>query len=173
MVKSVRASSRRPAWRNRVRWAALREGRDCPICLGAPPADQVAELPTAWVTAPASAPLPGYACVISKRHVVEPFDLPNRQRARFWEDAMVVAEALTDLFHPVKMNYEIHGNTIPHLHVHLFPRFRGDPYEGGPIDPSHASFVRSPVQVDKIRRSILRRVGGARGRRKGRSGISR
>jgi diadenosine tetraphosphate (Ap4A) HIT family hydrolase len=22
----------------------------------------------------------------------------------------------------VKLNYEIHGNTIPHLHMHLYPR---------------------------------------------------
>ncbi|MGB6535125.1 MAG: hypothetical protein WBF58_04100 [Xanthobacteraceae bacterium] len=32
------------------------------------------------------------------------------------------------------MNYEIHGNTIPHLHLHIFPRYRGDPFEGRPID---------------------------------------
>ena len=35
----------------------------------------------------------------------------------------------------VKLNYEIHGNTIPHLHVHIFPGYVGDPFEGGPIDP--------------------------------------
>jgi diadenosine tetraphosphate (Ap4A) HIT family hydrolase len=34
------------------------------------------------------------------------------------------------------MNYEIHGNTIPHLHVHLFLRYKGDPFEGGPINSS-------------------------------------
>ena len=73
---------------------------------------------------------------------------------------MVAAEALTALFHPVKMNYEIHGNTIPHLHVHLFPRFRGDPHEGGPIDPDKASFVRTPREISKIRRAILNRAAG-------------
>ena len=28
-----------------------------------------------------------------------------------------------------KMNYEVHGNTIPHLHMHFFPRYAGDPFE--------------------------------------------
>ena len=35
----------------------------------------------------------------------------------------------------VKLNYEIHGNTIPHLHMHLFPRYVGDVFENRPIDP--------------------------------------
>ena len=26
------------------------------------------------------------------------------------------------------------NNTLPHLHVHLFPRYRGDPFEEGPIN---------------------------------------
>ena len=35
----------------------------------------VAELSFSWVTAPREAPLPGYACVVAKRHVEEPFHL--------------------------------------------------------------------------------------------------
>jgi len=35
----------------------------------------------------------------------------------------------------VKINYEIHGNSIPHLHMHFFPRYRGDQFEGGSINP--------------------------------------
>jgi len=26
------------------------------------------------------------------------------------------------------------NNTLPHLHVHLLPRYKGDPFEEGPID---------------------------------------
>lgn len=36
--------------------------------------------------------------------------------------------------HAVKINYEIHGNTIPHLHVHPYPRFCDDPFPGQPVD---------------------------------------
>jgi diadenosine tetraphosphate (Ap4A) HIT family hydrolase len=50
-------------------------------------------------------------------------------------DLQRVAGALQEITGAVKMNYEIHGNTSPHLHVHLFPRYRGDPFENGPINP--------------------------------------
>ena len=32
------------------------------------------------------------------------------------------------------MNYEIHGNTLPHLHIHLYPRQVDDAFVGRPID---------------------------------------
>jgi diadenosine tetraphosphate (Ap4A) HIT family hydrolase len=114
----------------------------------------VYESAATWVSAPVEAPLPGYLCVVSKRHVVEPFDLPAHEMRAFWEDAMRTACALYGLVRPIKMNYEIHGNTIPHLHLHLFPRYAGDPYTGRPIDPSRASFVRSQDELDRLRAAL-------------------
>ena len=49
-------------------------------------------------------------------------------------DLRRVAAALQEITGAVKLNYEIHGNTIPHLHVHLFPRYKGDAFEDGPIN---------------------------------------
>jgi diadenosine tetraphosphate (Ap4A) HIT family hydrolase len=113
----------------------------------------IANLAVAWVTAGTNAPLPGYACVVAKRHVVEPYELAERERAAFWEDCMVAARGLADLFQPVKMNYEIHGNTIPHLHMHLYPRYVGDPYEGRSID-NQARFTRTVWDIDRITQAI-------------------
>jgi diadenosine tetraphosphate (Ap4A) HIT family hydrolase len=107
------------------------------------PLDVVAELAASWVSAPAAAPLPGYACLVSKRHVVEPFELPSEERATFWEETMTVARALASLYEPVKMNYEIHGNVVPHLHVHLYPRYEGDPYGTGAPGRREESFTRT------------------------------
>jgi diadenosine tetraphosphate (Ap4A) HIT family hydrolase len=126
----------------------------CPICANGQPLDVVAELATTWITAQADAPLPGYACVVSKRHVVEPFELPGPELDAFWHEAMLAARTVSELYRPTKMNYEIHGNTIPHLHLHLYPRFADDPYVGGPIDPRLASFSRSPEQLRAIRRAF-------------------
>ena len=44
----------------------------------------------------------------------------------------------------VKLNYDIHGNTIPHLHLHLFPRHAGDPFENQPINPRVVEPVYGP-----------------------------
>ena len=93
---------------------------DCPICQRGRPLDVIKDGETVWITAGPEAPLPGYVCVVAKRHVDEPFDLPDNDRAQFWEETMAVAKALAGLLGPKKMNYEIHGNTIAHLHVHVF-----------------------------------------------------
>jgi diadenosine tetraphosphate (Ap4A) HIT family hydrolase len=131
-------------------------GDACPICAAGRPLDAIAELAVSWVTAAAEAPLPGYACVVARRHVVEPFELPPAERAAFWEDAMLAARVLHELYEPAKLNYEIHGNTVPHLHMHLFPRFAGDPYVGGPIDPRRASFTRTPDELERLAAAFAR-----------------
>ena len=86
------------------------------------------------MTLPPTTPLPGYVCLVAKRHVREPFQLPDSERRAFWDDVDRVASALHASLRPEKLNYEIHGNTIPHLHLHLFPRWKGDRFEGRPID---------------------------------------
>jgi len=87
----------------------------------------------------------GYVCLISRIHAVELHDLPETDALGFMQDAQRVSRALAATTGAVKLNYEIHGNTLPHLHMHLFPRYRGDMFEGGPIDPKT---VRQPVYAE-------------------------
>ena len=142
---------KRAAWVDPERWRALRDGTGCPICLAGAPRDVIADWPTTWVTAGRETPLPGYACVVSKRHVVEPFELSGGERQSFWDEAMAAARTLDELFAPVKLNYEIHGNVIPHLHLHLWPRFEDDPYDTGALRPRDAVFVRTEDELERMR----------------------
>ena len=57
-------------------------------------------------------------------------------------DVQRASKAAHEITGAVKMNYEIHGNTIPHLHLHLFPRYVGDPFKNQLINPR---LVRTPV----------------------------
>ena len=143
------------AWTDPELWRSLRDGSACPICLRGSPRDVIAEFPVTWVSAGSDAPLPGYACVVSKRHVVEPYELPAAEQAAFWDEVTTAAATLVDLFQPLKMNYEIHGNVIPHLHVHLYPRYAGDPYTTGALRPRNASFTRSQDDLDRIGEAML------------------
>ena len=100
---------------------------DCPICETIRdrglPQDAIAELATCWVTSGyPKPPIPGYACVVAKRHVEEPYELDDEDGAAYWLDIMRAARALAAVTAPRKLNYEIHGNTVPHLHAHLLPR---------------------------------------------------
>ena len=46
---------------------------------------------------------------------------------------VAVARALIARYQPLKMNYETLGNSLPHLHTHLVPRFTDDPRPGQPF----------------------------------------
>lgn len=121
-------------WNNNE-WADLCSGKACPICLEGKPHGIVAELETSYLTSTEASPMKGYCCLIFKRHVVELYELATEEAAALMRDIQQTSRVIQEISGAVKMNYEIHGNTIPHLHVHLFPRYKGDPFEGGPINP--------------------------------------
>ncbi|MEV5714389.1 HIT family protein [Amycolatopsis mediterranei] len=76
----------------------------------------------------------GYTLVIWRgRHVVEPFELSESETQAYWKATLTVAKALATFYRPLKMNYETLGNTVPHLHTHLLPRFTEDPAPGRPF----------------------------------------
>lgn len=148
-------------WADADEWSRRRTPSGCIICVSGAPLDVIAETASCWVTAEADAPLPGYVCVVSKSHVCEPYELSPQEQIAFWADSMEVAAAVAELHSPVKMNYEVHGNTLPHLHLHLFPRQRNDPYVGGPIDPRRASFHRSDAEIAALRAAVAARIESA------------
>jgi diadenosine tetraphosphate (Ap4A) HIT family hydrolase len=76
----------------------------------------------------------GYTLVIWRgRHVNEPTELDEAQAAGYWAEVLAVARALIRVYAPLKMNYETLGNSVPHLHTHLLPRFIDDPRPGQPF----------------------------------------
>ena len=76
----------------------------------------------------------GYSIVIWRgRHVAEPMELDADEATGYWSEVLAVARALQARFRPVKMNIEMLGNTLPHLHTHLRPRYQDDPAPFGPL----------------------------------------
>jgi len=76
----------------------------------------------------------GYTLVIWRgRHVNEPTELDETEASGYWAELLAVARALISVFMPLKMNYETLGNSLPHLHTHLVPRFEVDPRPGQPF----------------------------------------
>jgi diadenosine tetraphosphate (Ap4A) HIT family hydrolase len=78
--------------------------------------------------------LKGTCYLITKEHYVELFDLDDVALLGFMKEVQVAARALKEATQAMKINYELHGNTAPHLHMHLFPRYIEDPFAGIPID---------------------------------------
>jgi diadenosine tetraphosphate (Ap4A) HIT family hydrolase len=147
-------------WNDPDRWSALCSGEACPICRQTEPLDVVAKLESSWVTMAEAAPVRGYVCLVSQTHVVDLHDMAETTAAAFMGDARKVSKAIATVTGAVKINYEIHGNTIPHLHMHFFPRYRGDQFEGQPINPKLAiQPVYRPGEFEEIRDAFVLALG--------------
>ena len=69
----------------------------------------------------------GYCVLVSRTHHTELHQLAPSTRHAFLEEMILLAHAIDITFEPRKMNYELLGNQVPHLHWHLFPRSGDDP----------------------------------------------
>jgi diadenosine tetraphosphate (Ap4A) HIT family hydrolase len=90
-------------------------------------ARRVALLPTAVAVLGNDQYYRGYTLVIARRHATELYHLPDALSTAYFQDMLRVARAIDRAFSPRKMNYELLGNTVAHLHWHLFPRYAADP----------------------------------------------
>ena len=71
---------------------------------------------------------PGHSLVISKRHVPSFFDTSPKERNSLVSLIETAKDLLEQKYHPSAYNIGISdgsaaGQTIPHLHVHLIPRY--------------------------------------------------
>ena len=83
------------------------------------------------------APTAGYTVVIWRgRHVAEPTELDEDEWQEFWREVLLVARVLEAHYEPAKVNYQLLGNGVPHLHVHIVLRHWDDPAPNGPLPAS-------------------------------------
>ncbi len=109
-------------------------GTDCLICqrialarLGQNPYF-VAELPTSIVVVGDHQFHRGYTLVLLKDHVKELHDLGSERACDHFAEVMRVGRAVVAAFRPTwTINYASYGNTAPHVHWHIFPRYAHDP----------------------------------------------
>src|SRR5581483_7820806 len=112
---------------------------DCLFCrkLGAlaslPPEEVVWQFPHAVVLLGAWQYYTGYCVVVARRHASELSQLGDDERRAYLDEMCLVARAIEQTFRPLKMNYELLGNQVPHLHWHLFPRRADDPETLKPV----------------------------------------
>lgn len=77
----------------------------------------------------------GYTVVAWRgRHVSEPTELTDEEATGYWLEVLRVARGIEQLYRPAKLNIQILGNAVPHLHTHVIPRYLTDPSPGAPPD---------------------------------------
>lgn len=73
----------------------------------------------------------GHVLIIPRRHCADYFELTSDEQTACWRIVTELKIILTEKFHPDGFNIGINvneaaGQTIPHVHIHLIPRYNGD-----------------------------------------------
>lgn len=73
----------------------------------------------------------GHTLVIPRLHVASIFDLGPAEQAAVWDLVAHVRAQLTDTLHPDAFTVGTNdgvaaGQTVPHAHIHVIPRWNGD-----------------------------------------------
>ena len=132
-------------------WDARKRGEGCWFCSG-----QLGKPFYAGAVGDAHlerhAVAPGHAIVVFRgRHVADFTKLTAAEVASYWQDVHTVARMIEHVFAPCHMNYQLLGNMVPHLHVHLVPRYLDDAAPGRPLP-----FEPKPVDSAEFDRQIQR-----------------
>jgi diadenosine tetraphosphate (Ap4A) HIT family hydrolase len=136
---------------------------DCPFCrkltrLGElPPEELVWQFPRSVALLGDWQIYPGYCVLVARTHAAELSQLPPAECRDFLDEMCRLAAAIERAFPPRKLNYELLGNQIPHLHWHLFPRPADD---ADPLRPVWFTLERakeSPAEDARLRAGPLPR----------------
>ena len=109
----------------------LGEGEACRFCLSKPSRRIMVEGKygfAAWDRHPASE---GHFLVMPYRHFADYFDITDEEREELWRLVAEGRKLADEKYNPDGYNIGINvgqwaGQSIPHLHIHVIPRYRGD-----------------------------------------------
>ncbi|MBM4125785.1 MAG: HIT family protein [Nitrospira sp.] len=101
----------------------------------------------------------GWTIVVLQRHATELFHLAPTERIQLMEEVNRVAKALAQAYGARKINYELLGNQLPHIHWHIIPRLMNDP---APLEPvwrvPHEPVFRNQAElhsdIQRIRQAL-------------------
>ncbi len=119
-------------------WDALRNGVGCYLCAPRQANNEyrleIAQLSISTLYLFRDQRFRGYSLLIfDARHAATLEDLNEIEYTAYMHDLCAAAKAIHQAFNPDHMNYECLGNSTPHLHWHIVPRYKSDPRWGQPI----------------------------------------
>lgn len=147
-------------------WAERRAGKGCPMCVEGRSEENrfgarifAGGYGDAYLQRIGSPR--GYTIVIwSGRHVAEPTELSEAEAAGYWLETLTVGRALERQYQPAKVNYQMLGNAVPHLHTHILPRYLDDGAPGRPLPFPDAEQPHLAPDLFAEQLSVLRRLLG-------------
>jgi diadenosine tetraphosphate (Ap4A) HIT family hydrolase len=90
-------------------------------------------------------------CIVAyKDHATELYELEAADLLAYMEDVNKVARVLKELFAPVKINYGAYSDKLPHLHIHLAPKYIDGPDFGSTFAMNPMSTYLSDEEYTKL-----------------------
>jgi diadenosine tetraphosphate (Ap4A) HIT family hydrolase len=99
----------------------------------------------------------GYCVLVARDHATELSQL-GANRTAFLNEMAILAAAIEECFRPLKLNYELLGNQVPHLHWHLFPRYLIDPDRGRPVWFALEDAESEPTELRRLQTGTVPRA---------------
>lgn len=133
-------------------WEARARGEACPFC-GDLRTRSFYNGRTSEALLERQAVSGGHAVVVFRgRHAASLTALAPGELADYWHDIQDVARLLQQVFSPCHMNYLLLGNVVPHLHVHVVPRYLDDPAPGRalPWEPHEVAAAEYERQFERL-----------------------
>jgi diadenosine tetraphosphate (Ap4A) HIT family hydrolase len=106
----------------------MSEHRDCPFC-GEPAIVVENELAFAhYDSYPVNA---GHCLIITRRHFADYFQATPEERAAIWALVDEMKTIIDEKYNPDGYNIGVNidetaGQSVPHTHIHMIPRYKGD-----------------------------------------------
>jgi diadenosine tetraphosphate (Ap4A) HIT family hydrolase len=145
-------------------WDDLTSGQGCEMCAMQGKHDNgfgvvVFEGTHADVVLQRVRPTAGYCVAIWKHgHACELSDLDDEQLAGYWQDNVRAVRALVEVYTPAKVNYQVLGNGVPHIHTHIILRFLDDPAPGRPLPMIQETYEQLSEQAFQEELASVRAV---------------
>lgn len=100
----------------------------------------------------------GYSILVLAEHKIELFELDRETRHQFSDDISDVARILNDTLSPIKINVEMQGNVVPHLHCHVKPRFKTDTPGHARIFQGAGTVILPEADFSAMRDELAKRI---------------
>ena len=87
----------------------------------------VADLPASRLLIAENQYVRGMCVLITRDHATEMHRLEPASAGQYMNDLLLAAAAVEKVYTPHKLNFEVLGNAIPHVHGFIKPRYLNDP----------------------------------------------
>jgi diadenosine tetraphosphate (Ap4A) HIT family hydrolase len=101
--------------------------------------------------------IPGYIRVITQKHIKEFSQLSEKEAIDLTLLIKKIEKIMINTLNPDKVNIASLGNMVPHMHIHIIPRYKNDPWwPGATFCQKQRDFTYpiTPKQIENLIKEI-------------------